>query len=156
MVGVDLGGVRMFGTVADLSGNIQYETYSPHGNTPEESMTGLIELIQRLLDAPRPNGQRIRGIGIGVPGVTLRPDGVVIWSPSMQWQDLPLKTIITERFDLPTFVDNDVNLVALGEWEFGAGQGIRNLVCFYLFLTDFVRMICLTAVSLNAHVSLTG
>jgi len=132
VVGVDLGGVGMFGAVADLSGNIQHETHASHEDTPECSVECLIELIQSLLDAPRPDGQRIRGIGIGAPGVTLRPDGVVIWSPSMQWQDLPLNSILADHFDLPVFVDNDVNLATLGEWEFGIGQGSEDLVCFYV------------------------
>jgi predicted NBD/HSP70 family sugar kinase len=45
------------------------------------------------------------------------------------WRNLPLKEILTNRFDIPVYVDNDVNLTALGEWGFGAGQGVENLVC---------------------------
>jgi predicted NBD/HSP70 family sugar kinase len=86
-------------------------------------------LIQQLLDVPRPPGQCIRGIGIGTPGVTLSQEGIVTWAPSLGWRDFPLKDIISSRFDLPVFVENDVNLAALGELEFGAGRGARNLVC---------------------------
>lgn len=130
VVGVDLGGTKMFGTVADLSGTIQYERYIPHkdGSGPQEYLDELCELIESLLDAPRPNGQRIRGIGVGAPGITLTPDGVVTWAPSLGWRDLPLQDILSDRFDLPVFVENDVNLTALGEWGFGAGRGAQNLV----------------------------
>jgi glucokinase-like ROK family protein len=130
VVGVDLGGSKMFGTVADLSGIVHHEVHVPHDDDgPGDSLDRLCRLIQHLLDAPRPSGQRIRGIGIGAPAVTLEPDGVVTWAPSLGWRDLPLKQILADRFDEPVFVENDVNLAALGEWGFGAGRGARNLVC---------------------------
>jgi predicted NBD/HSP70 family sugar kinase len=130
VVGVDLGGRKMFGTVADLSGVIQHEVYMPYDRDgPGDPLERLCELIARLLEAPRPPGQRMRGIGIGAPGITLSPEGIVAWAPSLGWRHLPLKEILTDRFDMPVFVENDVNLAALGEWGFGAGRGVRNLVC---------------------------
>jgi glucokinase-like ROK family protein len=130
VVGVDLGGTKMFGTVADLSGTIQHEHYIPHqdDNSPHDYLEQLCQFIETLLDAPRPPGQRIRGIGVGAPGSTLVPEGVVTWAPSLGWRDLPLQQILSDRFDMPVFVENDVNLTALGEWGFGAGRGARNLV----------------------------
>jgi glucokinase-like ROK family protein len=133
VVGVDLGGTKMFGTVADLSGTAQHEIRIAHDeNGPSDHVERLCELIQDLLDAPRPAGQRIRGIGIGAPGITLSQEGIVTWAPSLGWRDLPLKQILEERFDRPVFVENDVNLAALGELGFGAGRGARNLVCIAL------------------------
>ncbi len=130
VVGVDLGGTKMFGTVADLSGNIQHEVYVSHDDSlTTDPLERLCALIQELLDAPCPPGQRIRGIGIGAPGVTLSPEGTVAWAPSLGWRDLPLKEILTDYFDEPVFVENDVNLAALGEWGFGAGRGTRDMVC---------------------------
>ena len=130
VVGVDLGGTKMFGTVADLSGTIQHELYIAHrkDDTPSDHVERLCEMIETLLDAPRPPGQRIQGMGIGVPGVTLIPEGIVTWAPSLGWRDLPLQEILNDRFDVPVFVENDVNLAALGELGFGAGRGVQNLV----------------------------
>lgn len=130
VVGVDLGGTKMFGTVADLSGTIQHELFIPHegGNGPHDHLEELCRFIEMLLEAPRPPWQRIRGIGVGAPGFTLVPEGIVTWAPSLGWQDLPLQNILSDRYDLPVFVENDVNLTALGEWGFGAGRGARNLV----------------------------
>ncbi len=130
VIGVDLGGARLFGTVADLAGAVRHEMYLPrNGQGPEENLEQLCELIERLLEAPRPPEQRIRGIGIGAPGLTLSTEGVVVWAPSLGWRDLPLKEILSRCFDVPVFVENDVNLAALGEWGFGAGRGARSLVC---------------------------
>lgn len=129
-IGVDLGGSKMFGTVADLTGRIQQEVYLPWQNSASTDHLGqLRQLIERLMDAPKPAGQELRGIGIGAPGVTLRPEGVVTWAPSLGWRNLPLKEILSQQFDVPVFVENDVNLAALGEFGFGAGRGARSLVC---------------------------
>jgi glucokinase-like ROK family protein len=130
-VGIDLGGTKMFGTVADLSGAIQHELYIAHqeDDGPSEHLERLCETIGTLLDASRPPGQRIRGIGIGAPGVTLTPEGIITWAPSLGWRDLPLQDILRDRFGMPVFVENDVNLAALGELGFGAGRGVQNLVC---------------------------
>ncbi len=130
VVGVDLGGTKMFGTVADLSGTIQHELYIAHkkDDSPGDHLERLCEMIEALLDAPRPPGQQTRGIGIGAPGVTLTPEGVITWAPSLGWRDLPLQGVLADRFDVPVFVENDVNLAALGELGFGAGRGVRNLV----------------------------
>jgi len=129
VVGVDLGGTKMFGTLADLNGSVQHEVYIPHDDGTDDCLERLCELIQQLLDVSRPAGQRIRGIGVGVPSITLTPEGIVAWAPSLGWRDLPLKKILTERFAMPVLVENDVNLAALGEWGFGAGRGTQNMVC---------------------------
>lgn len=130
VIGVDLGGSKMFGAVADLVGVIQHEITIPVvAGDADHSLQSLLELVQRLLDAPRPPGQRVRGIGIGAPGITLSREGIVTWAPSLGWRDLPLKAILTERFGHSVFVDNDVNLSTLGELNFGAGRDTHNLVC---------------------------
>lgn len=130
VVGVDLGGSKMFGAVADLTGNIQHEINIPLGQgDARQNLERLLELIEKLLEAPRPAGQRVRGIGIGAPGVTLSREGVVTWAPSLGWRDMPLKAIVAERFGQAVFVENDVNLSTLGEHHFGAGREAHNLVC---------------------------
>ncbi len=130
VVGIDLGGSKMFGAVADLSGNVQHEITMPHEpGSPEDLLERLCLLIQQLLDAPRPEGQRIRGIGVGVPAVTLYPEGVLVWAPSLGWRNLPLRDILLRRFGMPVFVENDVNLAALGEWGFGSARRAHSLVC---------------------------
>src|SRR5690606_32020659 len=79
-----------------------------------------------------PPVQNIQGICIGAPSITLSREGIVKWAPTFRWRDLPLREPLAERFDAPIFVENDVNLATLGEWGFGAGQGMQNLVCMFI------------------------
>ncbi|MCL6613678.1 MAG: ROK family protein, partial [Firmicutes bacterium] len=69
-----------------------------------------------------------RGIGVGVPG-GVREGGVVQWAPALGWRNLALAEEIARKFPYPVFVENDVNLLALGEYWYGIGQGTRSLVC---------------------------
>lgn len=134
VLGIDLGGSKVCGTVADLSGHVEHERYVAHapGNSAGDFLAALIDFIAELVawtqQAEGSPGRRIRGIGVGVPGMVAVPSGVVRWAPSLQWRDLPLRAILEERFGLPVFVENDLNLAALGELGFGAGQGMQTLV----------------------------
>ena len=126
----------MYGMVADLAGDVQYSLYRTHEEnrayTNGDYLEGLYQFIEQLLDAPRPPDQQIRGIGVGAPGITRVPEGVITWAPSLDWRDLPLQTLLTERYGLPVTVENDVNLAALGEQGFGAGKGSSNMVIITL------------------------
>ncbi|MCB2160653.1 ROK family transcriptional regulator [bacterium] len=129
VIGIDLGGSKIYGAVADLSGNIQYEIKMPVKRKEDVlDVEVVLDLIQKLLDAPHPAGQKVRGIGVGMPGVTQAREGVVLWAPSLGWRDFRIGDILKERFGIEAFVENDVNLMALGELNFGAGKGVENLV----------------------------
>ena len=129
VIGIDLGGTRMFGAIADLGGNILDEAEtSHHGASAKESFQRLVDLIDALLASPKLQGRQIRGIGVGAPGITRHKEGIVEWAHSLNWQNYPLKAGLAERYGLPIAVDNDVNLAALGELWFGAGQNTQNMV----------------------------
>ena len=130
VLGLDLGGTKLFGTIADLGGKIQAEHCMPwQKNDPEACLEQVNTLIDDLLSKPKPDGQKVLGIGVGAPGVTYFDEGIVAWAPSLGWRDLPLRDILSQRYQLPVIVENDVNLVALGEYSFGAGKGTSSLVC---------------------------
>jgi glucokinase-like ROK family protein len=129
VLGVDMGGTKMYGAVSDLGGNIIDEiNIGRHETSGEESFNCLVTLIDSLLASPKVKGCRVRGIGVGAPGVTLHKEGIVTWAYTLGWKDFPLKTRLSERYELPIAVDNDVNLAALGELWFGAGQNAKDMI----------------------------
>ena len=129
VIGIDLGGTTMFGAIADLGGSILDEAeIVRHGTSAEESFQRLVDLIDTLLASPKLQGRQIRGIGVGAPGITRPDEGIVEWAHSLSWQNYPLKVGLAKRYSLPITVDNDVNLAALGELWFGAGQNTQNMV----------------------------
>lgn len=130
VVGVDVGGTKMFGAVIDNAGTIQDEQYVAQAtDQPDESLALLIDLIEHLLESARQRGQTVRGIAVGAPGFVVRPPGTVVWAPALGWRDVPIQAILAKHFGLQVEADNDVNLAALGEWAYGAGRGARDVVC---------------------------
>lgn len=123
-IGIDLGGTKMFGAVADLDGMILHEeTIAHHQTSGEDSYQRISSLIHNLLTYAKGTAKKIQGIGIGAPGITFFEEGIVQWAPSLGWRDFPLKDRLMADFNMPAVVENDVNLAALGETWFGAGRG---------------------------------
>ena len=133
VLGVDMGGTKMYGALSDLGGNILDEVnIGQHGTSGEDSFRRLIALIDGLLASPKLEGRKVRGIGVGAPGVTLHRDGIVTWAYTLHWDQFPLKARLSEHYDLPITVDNDTNLAALGELWFGAGQNVQDMILITL------------------------
>jgi glucokinase len=129
VVGADLGGTKMYGAASNLAGIVLDEVnIARHGTSGEESFSWLVSVLDTLLASPKLEGRRVRGIGVGVPGVTQHNEGVVRWASTLKWKDFPLKARLEERYKLPVTVDNDVNLACLGELWYGAGQGLQHMV----------------------------
>jgi glucokinase len=129
VLGVDMGGTKMYGALSDLGGHILDEVnISRHGTSGEDSFNYLTTLIDKLLSSPKVEDRKVRGIGVGAPGVTLHKQGIVTWAYTLHWDNFPLKSKLAERYDLPITVDNDVNLAALGELWFGAGQNVQDMI----------------------------
>jgi glucokinase len=80
VIGVDLGRTKMFGAIADLAGNVLGEAdLNRHRTSGETNFQRLTKLIDTLLAHPKLHGRRLRGIGVGAPGVTQHREGVVTW-----------------------------------------------------------------------------
>jgi glucokinase len=129
VLGVDMGGTKMYGALSNLGGTILDEVnIGHHGTSGEDSFNQLAGMIDTLLASPKVDGRRVRGIGVGAPGVTLHKQGIVTWAYTLHWDNYPLKEKLAARYDLPITVDNDVNLAALGELWFGAGQNTQDMI----------------------------
>jgi predicted NBD/HSP70 family sugar kinase len=129
VLGVDMGGTKLYGALSEISGRIIAESeVERNGAAGEQCYKLLIQLIDDLLTCPELRGRRVRGIGVGAPGITQHRAGVVKWAYALNWKDFPLKERLHKKYRLPITVDNDVNLAALGELWFGAGQNAQNMV----------------------------
>ncbi|MFW5713689.1 MAG: ROK family protein [Brevefilum sp.] len=91
----------------------------------ETSLNRLLNLIEDVC----PPDADIHALGIGIPGVVDPESGKVITAPNLDdWVGIPVAKRIEESIGAPTFLGNDANLAALGEWQFGAGKGHNHLV----------------------------
>lgn len=128
VIGVDMGGTKIAGGLTNLSGQVLARQVVTREDGPADPFERLTLLIRRLL-ARVPEGRAVRGIGLGVPGVTSLVEGVVNLSPQLGWSDFPLGRRLEESFGLPVFLDNDVNTILLGERWFGAAREVSHAIC---------------------------
>ena len=75
----------------------------------------------------------IMGFGLGLPGLVNTHKGIVLNLTNIPGcKNIPLASIFKKYFKKPVAIDNDVNLMALAEWQFGAGRGFKNVFCLTL------------------------
>ena len=95
---------------------------------PEPVLGRATELIEKLA---RDQGVQLAGIGVGVPGPVRFREGVPVSPPIMPgWNEYPVRDILARRFGCPVLVDNDVNVMAVGEHWGGVAKSVDN----YLFV----------------------
>jgi glucokinase len=97
---------------------------SSHGRTETE----VVELLERELQAAIATRPGVAAIGLGVPCTIDRRRGVCVNAVNLPLADLPLRDLLSDRLGLPTSMDNDANLAALGEHRYGAARGATNVV----------------------------
>nr|WP_237453860.1 ROK family transcriptional regulator [Pseudonocardia sp. SID8383] len=115
--------------VADLSGRlVDHRSRAWDIATgPEASLSRVESLFDELL-ADR-GAPAVWGVGLGVPGPVEFASGRPVAPPIMPgWDGYPVRDRLATRYDAPAFVDNEVNLMALGEYRAGRGVGSPDLV----------------------------
>lgn len=126
-IGVDIGGTKILSAVIDEKGNVIKSL-----RVPSEGKEGRDRILSHLYEAIEGLiSEDIVGIGIGTAGQVDPDTGMIVTAtPNLKdWAGTPLKDIIEKKFSLPTYVDNDGNVAALGEWWAGGGRGARCLLC---------------------------
>ena len=128
VVGLDLGGTKIYTALVDLNGTIikekVVETLAFEGE--EAVINRMMDTIDYVIEGT--DKELIKAIGIGAPGALDLKEGIVIESPNLPFENFELVGKIRARYDLPTYLDNDANVATLGEYKFGAGKGTENMI----------------------------
>ena len=122
----DLGATSIGVGIADLSGNLveQYEEPADVTDGPEAILARVDRLFTELCGRADDTLGALWGIGIGVPGPVEFATGRPASPPIMPgWDDYPVRERFSDRHVVPVWVDNDVNLMALGEYRAGVARG---------------------------------
>ena len=126
-IGVDLGGTKILAGVVARDGSVVRRHERP---TPQDSQEHVIEelraAVEELLD------DSVAAVGFGVPSPIDQRRGVVVQCVNVPLVDVPLRSLMRDRFSLPVGLDNDANAAAIGEWRAGAGRGVDDLVMLTL------------------------
>jgi glucokinase len=130
-IGIDLGGTKIaFGAVDEQGRLIEQirkdtETRGGFGAVIKEIAIGVGQLRDRCPTPPV-------GIGIGVAGQVDPETGGIVFAPNLDWHDAPLRAEVERECSMPATVVNDVRAALWGEWLFGAGRGVDDLICIFV------------------------
>ncbi|MGH2796199.1 MAG: ROK family transcriptional regulator [Thermoleophilaceae bacterium] len=114
----DLGATHARVAMSDLAGTPLVEESHDLDITdgPERVLSWLDNRFVGLLQAFGRSGHEVRGIGLGVPGPVAFDTGRPVSPPIMPgWDGFSIPNWFADRYDAPVLVDNDVNIMAIGE-----------------------------------------
>jgi predicted NBD/HSP70 family sugar kinase len=95
---------------------------------PQAAIEAVEAAVRAALAASRVKRKEVLGIGIGLAGIVEATRGVCRFSHILLWRDVPLSEPLRRRLQIPVWVDNDVNTLAVAEKWFGAGIGLRHFL----------------------------
>ncbi len=130
-VGIDVGGTKIEVAAVSSSGAVRHRvrlsTDAADGPGPiEAAIAGAVRDVQRTA------GSAPSGVGVGMAGQIDPASGDVIFSPNLDWHNVPLRSDLTRELGMPVAVTNDVRAATWGEWIHGAGRGSGDLVCVFV------------------------
>lgn len=133
-IGIDVGGTKCAVVVGEYNGeNLEILSKNAFPTDAEESPYIIIDKFADIIA----QHDGYKAIGISCGGPLDSKSGVVLCPPNLpKWIDVPICNILSERFHVPTYLQNDANACALAEWKLGAGKGSRNMF-FLTFGTGF-------------------
>jgi len=130
-IGVDLGGTKILAGVFDSSmkklARAKEPTPPPGAGAAAvfERISSAVERILKESGVPR---EKIRGMGLGVPGQIEPGTLKVKFAPNLDWKDVDLNAHLPKSWTWPTSMENDVRIGTFGEWKYGAAKGARHVL----------------------------
>jgi glucokinase-like ROK family protein len=130
ILAAELGATGIEVAVSDLAGRLT-QIHSEDADVtdgPEPVLCRVADLFDGLVGS-LPTGTEVWGIGLGLPGPVEFESGTPVSPPIMPgWDMYDVRGFFGSRFDVPVWVDNDVNVMALGELRGGLAAGHRDVV----------------------------
>jgi glucokinase-like ROK family protein len=140
MIDIDPNGGRLIGAeigvdfisvvLTDLKASVVWRK-KIDTNGSSHRQTEIIALTERLfqeaIDETNAAGQRLLGIGVGVPGLVDHATGTLLFAPNLGWSNVPLRAM-WQRYGVPLIVENEANAAALGEHLIGVAKHIDNFI----------------------------
>lgn len=122
--GVDVGGTKILGGVVDERGRIveelRVESPATDVEAIESAIAGLVKELASRHD--------IASVGVGAAGYIDKARSTVMFAPNIAWRDVNLKADLEEHVGLPVVIENDANAAAWGEFRYGAGEAVDDLL----------------------------
>jgi glucokinase-like ROK family protein len=128
-VGIDIGATSI--DVAVTDGELRLISHVSEPSDVRQGPKAVLQQALDLLDKLRAEGAavEIHGLGVGVPGPVSQREGAPVVPPIMPgWNRFPVRDTLAAAVGAPVMVDNDVNIMALGEQHAGTARSVENFL----------------------------
>lgn len=123
-IGVDVGGTKIAAGVVDEEGRIVARARRESPATDSGAIEDAIaEMVRELA-----TGRVVVGVGVAAAGFVDAQRSTVLFAPNLAWRNEPLKRELEDRIGLPTVIENDANAAAWGEFRFGGGRDVEDML----------------------------
>lgn len=134
-LGIDLGGTNIkIGIVNDVGeslAKVSCPTLAEQG--PEEGLRRFADSAFQALEKCKLGIEDIAAVGLATPGTMDIPAGMLLDPPNLPgWDNFPIRQRVEDIFNKPTYLQNDANAAAYGEYWVGVGKGQHSLVLWTL------------------------
>jgi glucokinase len=123
-VGIDVGGTKILGGVVDPDGviveELRVESPAADGGQIEKAIDHLVSELRSRHD--------ITAVGVGIAGYVDKARAVVMFAANLALLNVNLKAELEDRVGIPVVIENDANAAAWGEFTFGAGHDVDDLL----------------------------
>src|SRR5260221_1418180 len=128
VVGVKVMERSLTCAVTDLNANVIAHHLTPLGNDHRLTVIQnvLIKAIESAVDIAKIGYKRVIGIGIGLAGLIDPQQGLIRYSPFFEWRNVNFAEALEVHFDLPVYLENDVNTLTIAEQWFGHGRDVDH------------------------------
>lgn len=129
VLAIDIGVSDTVFAVSDFNGRILQQKSVVTEGPPEPFIEKLAAEIERMIQTQYPRA-KFGAVGVSVPGLIDRETGTVETSPNLEWKNVPVRRILTDRLNLPVFIENDANAAAFSELWYGplSEASVRTLL----------------------------
>jgi len=134
-MGLDVGATQLQCVIIDFCGNIVAEQGAElRVNTNSAIIMQMAKtLISNVIRLSGLDRSQIMSLGFSVPGFVDREKGVSHSALTIpDWQNIPVKDILTEELNVPFYIEDSSRAMALAEYRIGAGRGASDYILFDL------------------------
>jgi glucokinase len=137
-LGIDFGGTKVLAAVVDLSSGKVVGSDKKRSNSsdgPNELMARIYDVADGALRASKTVKKGdLAGVGVGIAGQVDAAEGVLLGAPNLSQAtvNLPMAKLLRDRYGVPAALRNDVQIAAMGEARFGAGQDAPDFLCIFV------------------------
>lgn len=133
-LGIDIGGTNIAAGVVDESFNIvaksKIKTNSERGC--EEVLRDVALAGELAVKNAGLSVSDMKWVGMGCPGTCNIESGLVEYANNLKWENVPLRQYVGDALGIPSYIENDANAAALGEYYAGAAKNSESAVIITL------------------------